>query len=384
MVHGAVAGTVVKMRRWLAVIPVVVFAATAAGVWLARPTPEQPGWVAGALRACDAREVDCLGDQVLARVDMSGPEVVFDAMADLVDADPAIRNCHDVLHYVGRRLVGSHDPLDLVALHAPVCLSGFTHGVVEGVALADLTDAVFGGLVPRLCADLEAKSVARAECLHGLGHALAIRMPNDVVAATSACAVLASDDATRCAQGTIMAFTSEGASLSAELDVELPVPDHTRTAETCAAMEEVVQVVCWDMAWQFFPPQLRGQAVVDAVSAACTEAAAFEPVCMHGVGLTVFNRYLDTAAPSEPAALRRHVAGLFSVCPSAHRLHCIEGVAYSGALFWGSFDRPFGEYPSPCDLLDGVVAAEDLVEATRRCELGESYLRSQDALAVRS
>ena len=97
---------------------------------------------------------------------------------DWMGADEVVQTrCHNLAHIVGRTAARFEDPSDLVPL-APAsrCDGGFMHGILQTYAMT--SDEIEILDIGDLCA--LAREGAQKDCVHGTGHLLTVRYPNDI------------------------------------------------------------------------------------------------------------------------------------------------------------------------------------------------------------
>jgi hypothetical protein len=358
--------------RRLASLATLILLAALLGVLLAtRPFASQPqspstAWAQHVLESCDPQDLPrCTGLAVAAAV-QDDPSGVFAATSAIVKAAPASYDCHVALHYTALELVKQHHPKELLRNYEPVCLDGFSHGVVEGFALT-VDQAAFDADVMSLCSVFTPDSPGSDTCYHGIGHAFMIKNPGSLSAAARRCAEFPADPAVLCAQGVFMAYTNEGGPSLGNLDLGLSVkrlsPDEA--VSLCNDLPDSPASVCWDMAWLLFDPATVD--VIASMKSLCESSGRFAESCYQGLGLALFFRS-GSQPPSDPEAFRSYVLTRAAACGSAGLpLACLEGVAYSGTLWWGSFQESLDEYPSICGLLP-----DPRPETIAACQDGES------------
>ncbi len=307
---------------------------------------------------------DVLADEV-------GATSLATVVSAFVEKTPSFVRCHDVMHALGQVLLErGNDPLELLNGAPQACLAGFPHGVVEGLGLT-ASEEVFMGTIPRLCLSFAVDSRARTDCAHGIGHAISLRKVGNVVSASNMCTMLAPDDQKQCAQAVFMAYTTPGAALSQDIYVETEKVAESELPTLCDAVDDAVEVVCWDNLWMFYPESLDADVSYPKLSAVCTKAGEFEEMCFRGAGMLLFFRTDAASQPQTAQSLSEKMLSLSKRCPSgADEPFCVQGVAYAATLWWGTLGRSFTEYPSPCPAFTGRVRSA--------CELGEKYLRDAE------
>ena len=195
-------------------------------------TSSSPGTVAAApgLSALSVELVACedyaCADEVVSKA--TTPDIALTALADAVKARPDdfALWCHSLAHDVGHNAAAANpDPLSLFSLRYS-CMGGFWHGLLSDAGTRMEPSALREQLIPQ-CSTLDAGSILRFDCYHGLGHAIA-QKSKDFEAAFSGCDMddITGQDAIDCATGaaTVVAQRAAGFSEHGKDDV-LPVSD---------------------------------------------------------------------------------------------------------------------------------------------------------------
>lgn len=120
--------------------------------------------------------------------------------------DPNVRSmCHNLAHIVGRTAARQENPVELVTVAAAnECDGGFMHGVLQTYA-ATVTDDELAG-ISELCDAVSTD--ARVDCVHGTGHLLTVRYPDDISTGLRTCTTIFDNDEDlgRCTGGVAMEF----------------------------------------------------------------------------------------------------------------------------------------------------------------------------------
>lgn len=129
----------------------------------------------------DAEKRDCYLDQLRPVLTSHGVSETFQLLATLATMDPYARaQDHQMAHALGRDAYLLFQDAPAIIAECPLTMhSGCTHGTVEAyLASASLVDP---GDIPRLCRPVEAAGpFAYHQCLHGLGHGLAMALGHDL------------------------------------------------------------------------------------------------------------------------------------------------------------------------------------------------------------
>lgn len=98
--------------------------------------------------------------------------------------------CHESLHDIGQAAYHEAGSMSEAFLRGDYfCRAGFFHGVLEGVFVAEGSEAILTNL-DRLCADVPGKkrySYDYFSCVHGIGHGLMAHFNHDLFASLNAC-----------------------------------------------------------------------------------------------------------------------------------------------------------------------------------------------------
>lgn len=211
--------------RILRVFAVLTVAAglVAAGALLARVGAGQrasealSSTLVASLRACEAEAgtLACMQKAMIARAEEQGsPVSVMQALIEASSSDQALAaNCHDIGHSFGRWAYAQYgteafsDALD-------DCGFGYYHGFLEGIGEAKQV-TLLTERAEAVCAPF-ASTNRYGECIHGVGHAVALAVEFEGFSAL--CARMGSGDAALrdCYEGALMqwAMTASGFSVS--------------------------------------------------------------------------------------------------------------------------------------------------------------------------
>jgi hypothetical protein len=169
-------------------------------------------------------------------------------------------NCHSIGHKLGRLgfKIYKDIPTAFQAGSDP-CDYGYLHGVIEG-ASADFSDDDLRGAMTSLCAGTgDATNHGYRQCIHGLGHAAARRVNNDLPRAMDFCRAFytpaqagvtpspAGSESTEevlfrlCVTGVSMEWNTQRKALDA---MKLPIGAPGTLLGECVALDEIFYVGC--------------------------------------------------------------------------------------------------------------------------------------------
>jgi hypothetical protein len=215
------------------VIAAVLAVASALGVVTVIALDSSSGSNANLAQSCVAGDVVCV--QMAALVaDASSAVDAFDRFQKMLDEDPSMRqNCHTSSHNVGSAIWTKFGESSFVP-GGGTCAFGIYHGILQQIA-----KTAPGELQSRaevLCSTLGKLNRSQGEeCVHGIGHALAL-VVDDLNEAYEQCHQLPSTDAGKCDQGATMEWIIR-------FQQEIPLPTEVCAPDTLpAAMGACVNV----------------------------------------------------------------------------------------------------------------------------------------------
>ena len=198
----------------------------------------------------------CLAQLYTSMVQQEGVEPALDHLLALTQqSGEAVFHCHEASHAIGRASMRSHD--DIVAAFTDgydVCDFGYYHGIVEAAA-DHLDDEEFRDAVPTLCAGLASENTLfYMQCLHGTGHAAALRANNDLNRGLEFCDELRETDTLAdeqregalngCGTGVTMEWFSTASIAGSDSGAVSPPVSQPR--EVCAEVDERWQPECYE------------------------------------------------------------------------------------------------------------------------------------------
>jgi hypothetical protein len=133
---------------------------------------------------------NCLIRYVRKNIATNSAESILSELAELRKSNKEfLAMCHGVTHALGRSAYVKYGSIAEGFKNGyDVCDFGYYHGVVEGAGRM-LTDAEFVTKMPDFCNSLleEGRQELAEQCIHGLGHAAALRVNNDLLRGLSMC-----------------------------------------------------------------------------------------------------------------------------------------------------------------------------------------------------
>jgi len=111
-------------------------------------------------------------------------------------------SCHTVAHEIGQVAASQVDLRTALELEPGSCLNGYTHGLLQ--VLAVKPDTKFSELLDA-CAKAKAGEMA-TECVHGVGHLLALRHPSSLKSSLEECLTIEASLHASCVGGTMMEY----------------------------------------------------------------------------------------------------------------------------------------------------------------------------------
>lgn len=147
----------------------------------------------------------CLDEWVQNAIAQLGAGGAVDLVASSTSPN-VVGSCHTIMHSLGEEASTTGDPATVMTQADGVCQFGFQHGVLIGVAGRSATDEEFATSAPTVCAAFGGDELSRTSCIHGIGHAAAVRAETDLVRAVGMCSPL-NEDANHCVTGAVMEWS---------------------------------------------------------------------------------------------------------------------------------------------------------------------------------
>ena len=190
-------GATRRLDRTLAVEAVTlgaaaVLAALLVGLSPASATPPSTARPTGVF-ACavqDVQDVNCYDAALTTTLRTQGPHAALESLRSLADSIPYVQSqCHQVAHDLGRVALTLYGSAKAALEYAdPLCDAGYIHGVLEE-AIPALPADQLQGAITSWCTPTPGipHSFSYFNCLHGIGHGIAIRFTNDLTTSLAAC-----------------------------------------------------------------------------------------------------------------------------------------------------------------------------------------------------
>lgn len=278
--------------------------------------------------------------------------------------------CHDFKHTLGRIGLELHGtPSAALRFDDLACQYGYRHGVLEAFAEA-ADDAQMSDTMSRLCDELPQVSTGgsdldshreRGECLHALGHAAAVYVPDDVYAALDWCLLTGEDSASRegCAGGAFMEYGNSYINQNTQFRIGTSEhgPGNSRLSHDdarflCERVRAEFTAECWLRINMFWGPEL-GDSIGEMLKRCGDEAADWRETCARSTGEWTY-RMAHMAQPSEGGVAAAVHERCRDTDPQVEG-NCLFGVVLPmrGSDIWG--EVPVGEWPLICE---GASSAE--------------------------
>jgi len=303
------------------------------------------------IRKNDPNPGVCVAELLLQ--ESSDPETLVSLVYSWNEKDDTTNTmCHSIAHYLGRSFVDGPDIDHLTPLDNGRCDSGFIHGVVEALAFVE-EDSIFYNAIHNVCNNLNLSSSSRYECIHGVGHAMAIRKPAPFVEMANYCSIFEEPDHSSCYTAILMAYSTDNASLAEDVQVEVPRLDIEEIPKVCSSVPVGAVDKCWQGLWQLYPrssPQVLLELLPQACKKTPSERARIS--CGSSIGEMLFQ--IDPAGPDPESIL---AAGLRAVeqCPKDDlESSCLEGIAKTSRAWWRALHASDNNFISICDALENL------------------------------
>ena len=346
----------VRSIRWI--LPVLAVVGGVVGVLVTGSDRSRPADLAAAAAQCPTRSdayldhVACLGAVILDIAGTGDARGTVGAVRAYIDADPErLSACHDAAHWAARRIGSTTAISALVAADDGSCDFGITHGALEGLADTD-DEAAFTATLRTVCGPVP-DGILQHNCGHGIGHAIAIRYGGTFPELLQRCAALAERDQEGCVSAVVMTYTTENASLAADVRVDVARVATQDLPSVCDGAAGAVAVACWQAVADLFPREPL-DTVFPSMLQACVRAdvVGYGFECRTGLGQAVFFRY-DPDLGTEAADVLERFAVTVPYCPTdTGRADCLTGLANGAAAWWRSLYPSFDGFPDICAGLD--------------------------------
>lgn len=157
--------------------------------------------------AAPKESLDCLVRYYTAMTESQG---VFFALSDLEKQSDKIGiDCHQVAHVIGRAAIMRYDTIgEAFKNGSSICMSGFYHGVMEGI-FSKYGETYLGrDSIDTICRDFRGsgeETLDFVNCTHGMGHGILDVTHDDLFRSLDICSLLnASTERERCYGGVFM------------------------------------------------------------------------------------------------------------------------------------------------------------------------------------
>lgn len=165
--------------------------------------------------------------------------------------------CHDSMHHLGTKWSADVEKyFDAMQPYLPNCAYGLVHGMFENAHLPNDIDRA-AQRIEEICALFESSVEGGSfkgrqlmiDCAHGVGHALAIVMPDDVESQVETCRRVFGDNETlmpECGAAAIMRYADElgAAILAGTYNPEVSPALFDELAKRCEPLGELADAVC--------------------------------------------------------------------------------------------------------------------------------------------
>lgn len=273
----------------------------------------------------------CIEDAIRYIALDKGPEKAVDWLDASTDSTTR-QTCHAAHHIIGRTAAGDtgYAALDY---WTDTCQYGYLHGALQALSLQE-EPRVFADNLSAYCVALGDLDYA-SECAHGVGHGVAIAVPDDIYTAAVTCTD-AYDQLERldlggvCVDGVLMEYAEDYA--RQQLWITQPTgnglggededSETTTTADEfltlCGRLPDAVLFGCWGRMSEFTGALYDGDPV--QIEDACATAGNSElvQVCLFGAGaISVENATRNYALPFPPESVedsRAWVDGIIAEC----------------------------------------------------------------------
>lgn len=280
--------------------------------------------------ACDEK---CVAEQAIKIYESEGIGGALAYVREKTSSDKNLSiSCHGILHAVGRVSGENGWP----ETRDESCQYGYLHGVLQARALKLKNSFVEEAAA--WCEKLESGRLVQ-ECLHGIGHGVAIGEPRDIEAALRACdAGLREAYVGNCSTGVMMEYiedeTGEDSFFGNVGERYTYLPERYDTGGLCQRVPIRTQNACYTLIWSLQYVRY-GEDVETAVSVCATaELREDEVACRKGFSAyaleLVESRDGMTWPPRSAAAAVKYAQAVLEEClrqPESE--FCVENASYS-------------------------------------------------------
>jgi hypothetical protein len=315
---------------------------------------------------CDAA---CVEQTALATARRDGTKSAVAYVQAAVAEDPSLAlACHDIMHAVGAEA----GKLGFPPYEADSCQYGYLHGVLQARAEAD--GRSFAGDASTWCAGLD-RSDARleTECMHGVGHGVAVATRGDLAESLRQCATLKNSWIEPCANGAMMEHialerqdglffkTAENGNGAAATSTRRTLTT-SETEMLCLEAPSATRIPCYQLVWSLlyerYGENVEGAMRVCGRASEKTEQAA----CWRGFSTYAIElaeaRSKITWPPSTTEEARAYAEAFLRECErQGDRAACVEGGSYTTHAGAYASDLADALIPPICDLAGNLREA---------------------------
>ena len=259
----------------------------------------------------DDCDIICYREQLKAIGESQGIIAMLAELESDVATDPTvIERCHPVAHELGELgYVLKQDYGDAFVEGAPICASGYYHGVMIGYLKAhpDFTEKEFS-----VVCDSQTDPFLYFQCLHGLGHGTMFYYDHDVDAALKACDLLKDTYERESCYGGVFMENGLAAEGYHEGEIDPDDPEYP-----CNAVAEQYRSACYFLLTS--QVILHHTPVMQDVAAVCADAPEqYQTFCFQSYGRDVSSQTISGS----------DIPRVIELCSYAgeHRRDCIIGV----------------------------------------------------------
>lgn len=346
---------------------IVVVAVLSAGLTILATKTKRDDVVEQA--TCDATCVERVALET-ARVDGAAAAVAYVQTAVTENPSLAIA-CHDIMHAVGAEAGKTGFP----KYEADSCQYGYLHGVLQ--ARAEAGGRSFTSDAAAWCGTLDRSDTRlEIECMHGVGHGVAVATRGDLAESLRQCATLQNSWVEPCANGAMMEhialerqdgpfFKPGNANAGAAESFTPRTLTASEVENLCPAAPAATRTPCYQLVWSLLYERYgedveSAMQVCERASEEAERAACWRGFSTYAIELAEIRSKI-TWPPRNPEEARLYAEAFLGECErQGARAACIEGGAYT--TYAGAYAADLNEAMTPpiCEL------AGDLREACQR------------------
>lgn len=254
--------------------------------------------------------LDCFVQRYAAMTKSRG---VSFALSDLEKKSDTIGvDCHQVAHAIGRAAIMHYDTIgEAFKNGSNICMSGFYHGVMEGI-LSKYGDTYFSrGSIDDICRDFRGsgeETLDFVNCTHGMGHGILDVTHDDLFRSLDICSILnASAERERCYGGVFMEnIVTDGKNHISKYF------KHDDIFYPCTAVREEYKNACY----LYQPLYILRTSNFHGAFVACSRADTdeHETECYQGIGMQTNSSDISIARQNLFFCLKGETAVMQSAC----------------------------------------------------------------------